>query len=164
MAINSKNKGNEYERKVAKILGEWWGEDFKRTPMSGGLHWDKDNRVSGDIVPPPDSLFPFTTECKKRESWEFHLAFKSKNEIDDYWTQSVGDANRVNKKPMVVFSKNRQPNYLMIAHSDWVVLGEPKIPHIVLNNGNLQSRVICILDEFVEAVTKEQVIKCFKLA
>ena len=49
---NPKNKGNEFERKVAKMLSEWSGVKFMRTPASGAIHNFKDKRVVSDIVAP----------------------------------------------------------------------------------------------------------------
>ena len=58
--VNSKNKGDTFERKTAKILGDWWGSKFSRTPQSGGAHWLADNNAVGDIVTPPSCRFPFS--------------------------------------------------------------------------------------------------------
>src|SRR5699024_8810932 len=107
-------KGKAYERLVAKRLGEWWEEPFRSTPGSGALHWEKDSRVSGDIVPPVDSDFPFTVECKKREGWYFDAIINETGEIPDWWQQSVDDAKRVDREPILIFSKNRAPSYVML--------------------------------------------------
>ena len=40
--INIKAKGNKHEREVAKLLSEWSGHKFMRTPMSGAIHNFKD--------------------------------------------------------------------------------------------------------------------------
>ena len=111
---NSRSKGKNYERLVAKKLGEWWGEPFRSTPGSGALHWEKDNRVAGDIVPPVDSKFPFTVECKKREGWYFDAIINETGEIPEWWQQSVDDGKRVDREPILIFSKNRSPNYVML--------------------------------------------------
>ena len=111
---NSRSKGKGYERLVAKKLGEWWGEPFRSTPGSGALHWEKDNRVAGDIVPPVDSKFPFTVECKKREGWYFDAIINETGEIPEWWQQSVDDGKRVDREPILIFSKNRAPSYVML--------------------------------------------------
>ena len=55
----SRNKGVLFERKIAKMLSDWWGDTFSRTPLSGG--WQKKReegkRVRGDIITPDN--FPF---------------------------------------------------------------------------------------------------------
>ena len=65
----SRNKGSGYERKIAKVLTEWWGEKFFRTPLSGG-HQDmsQEMNVAGDIIT-KDVNFPFHLELKKHEGW-----------------------------------------------------------------------------------------------
>ncbi len=69
MSKKSNTKGSTYERHIAKKLWAWWGEEFQRTPASGGIAMKQDNRVYGDIVTPPGSTFPWVVECKKRENW-----------------------------------------------------------------------------------------------
>ena len=68
MAVkNPNNKGNELERKVAKMLSDWAGVKFMRTPSSGAIHNFKDKRVVSDIVAPLSiGNFPFSIECKNR--------------------------------------------------------------------------------------------------
>lgn len=163
--INSKNKGSSYELKIAKLLSEWWGEEFHRTPMSGGLHWKEDNRVAGDIVTPPNSIFPFSIECKKRESWKLDDLLKTNTEIDSYWYQCVRDARAVKLKPMVIFSKNFYGDLMMITMEDFFALTNTKlqeIPYIVYHTPE-RNRVICRLSDFLETVSKEEVIEAFKL-
>lgn len=165
--INSKQKGSGYELKIAKLLSSWWDEDFHRTPMSGGLHWKADNRVAGDIVTPPGSLFPFSIECKKREEWKFDHLIKGTGEIEDYWKQCVGDSDRVGLRPMLIFSKNFSPNYFMIRTEDFIALTDYKT-RIPMNFCTVQavgreSRVFGILDEFIKLVSKEDILGAYKL-
>lgn len=167
--VNSKQKGSEYERKIAKILSKYWGEDFHRTPMSGGLHWKDDNRVAGDIVTPPTSIYPWTTECKKRQEWGFDQLLKGTGEVEQWWKQALGDSVRVGLKPLVIFAKNFSPNYMMFEYEDAKVfakeLGMEELPfiHFVLHKPNTASRVICILEDFIKHVPKEVVIKALDL-
>jgi hypothetical protein len=164
MPINSKAKGSEFERKVAKLLSKWWKEQFHRTPMSGGLHWKEDNRVAGDIVTPPNSVYPFTTECKKREEWEFEQIIKGTGEVEKWWTQAITDGERVGLKPLLIFSKNFAPSYLMMYCEDFDKIlaykGVTTLPfnYFILHKKGSSPRLICILDDFVAAVTKEDVI------
>ncbi|UXR28888.1 hypothetical protein [Bacillus paranthracis] len=119
---NSRAKGSTFERKVAKELTAWWGEEFHRVPASGGLRWGEDNRVVGDIVAPEGSDFPFTIECKKREGWNFEQLIKGTGEVTSWWLQAVTDRERLNdvtKHPLLVFSKNRSPEFYMMEYSLW---------------------------------------------
>lgn len=166
--INSKAKGSSYELKVAKILSQWWGEEFHRTPMSGGLHWKADNRVAGDIVTPPDSLFPFSVECKKREEFTFEQILKGTGDVEKWWKQCIGDCKRVSMKPMLIFSKNFAPNYLMIDYVDFSKTIEsgksPEFNYFVIHTKDGKpDRILCTLEDFLEHASKEDICKSYNL-
>jgi len=161
--INSKAKGSEYERKVARQLSQWWGEEFHRTPMSGGLHWKEDNRVAGDIVTPPESLYPFTTECKKREGWDLEQVLKGTGDVESWWQQSVSDGERVKLKPLLIFSKNFAPSYFMIRLEDFERIASFKKGRIAFNFFIIsivdkEPRIVCKLEDFLKHVVKEDVL------
>ena len=162
--INSKQKGSEYERKIAKLLGTWFKEEFHRVPQSGGLHWGDDTRVAGDITTHIDSKFPFTVECKKREGWDLEQLLKGTGDLESWWAQAVNDSNRVGLLPMLVFSKNFSPNYLMIQKSAFDKLVAKKVDPIPFNffavgKYGEESRVVCVLDQFTQFITKEEVLE-----
>jgi len=166
--INSKAKGSEFELKTAKILGSWWGEELHRTPMSGGLHWKKDNRVAGDIVTPPDSIFPFSVECKKREGWLFDQLLKGTGEIEEWWLQCIRDADSVDMRPFLIFAKNFTSPYLMISACDFISILKYKnnrlsINYFFIDIKDKPSRIILVLSDFLESVSKEDIIGAFKL-
>lgn len=160
--INSSKKGSEYELKIAKTLSKWWGETFHRTPMSGGLHWKEDNRVAGDIVTPPDSIFPFSVECKKRESWkDMDSLIKGTNsELEEYWEQCISDAESIGLKPMLIFAKNFNPDFVMIALKDYPKhIDLPDQCFVLYKLGRKPDRIIVKLDAFLEKVSKEDIIE-----
>jgi hypothetical protein len=166
--INSKHKGSEYELKIAKVLSDWWGEPFRRTPMSGGLHWREDNRVSGDIVTPPDSVFPYNIECKKREEWSFDQLIKGTGEIESYWEQCDRDARGIRRKPLLIFSKNFNPDYIMLYIDDYTPILELKHHKMVVNYflvGIIGKplRIIMRLDDFIRLVSKEDIVSAYNL-
>lgn len=114
----SKTKGADYERKIAKKLSEWWGGTFSRVPASGGLHWGSDQRVAGDIIPPPEARFPFVIECKKREGWLIDHILLDNGQPRTWWEQVVTDARRVKLIPLLMFSKNLAKDYIMVPFED----------------------------------------------
>jgi len=65
----SKNKGNTFQREVAKSLSKWSGATFKATPRSGGLRWGGAFWTYGDLTPPEDFFAVF--ECKHYHEIEF---------------------------------------------------------------------------------------------
>ena len=169
--INSKTKGSGYELKIAKILSRYWGEEFNRTPMSGGLHWKQDNRVAGDIVTPPNSIYPWTTECKKREEWSLEQVLKGTGDVEKWWAQAVGDGERVGLRPLLIFSKNFAPDYVMLAFNDFETIMKYKglfssqVPfnYFVVHKVGTEMRVVLNLNDFVANLTKDEVIKALEL-
>lgn len=118
MGKASKTKGNSYELKIAKMLTDWWGGgNFSRVPASGGLHWADDQRVAGDIIPPPKADFPFVIECKKREEWTIEHILLDIGQPREWWNQVVTDARRVKLVPLLMFSRNRAKNFIMIPYT-----------------------------------------------
>lgn len=115
---HSKTKGSNYELAIAKILTAWWGAPFHRVPASGGLHWNASMNVSGDIITIPEAGFPFVVECKKREEWTLENAFLNNKEIKLWWSQVVGDARETGKIPMLIFSRNRAENFVMLPYNE----------------------------------------------
>ena len=122
----SKDCGSDFERKVAKILSEWWDAPFRRTPNSGG--WDKqstDGQVlaAGDLIPAEGSGFPFCVECKHRKE---HLnMFARQNETSDcmydWWCQSWNNSQVIGKAPLLIMSCGRV-EYVGIRYTDMMLL------------------------------------------
>jgi hypothetical protein len=133
----AKNKGNAFERKVAKLFTKWWNEaklegEFYKTPASGALRWGARDDVIGDLCTPEG--FNATIECKCSESWKFRELFqttiakapsliqKGKNKgkpnapsgLGEYWYQACNEGLRANKIPFLVFTKNYYPDYIMV--------------------------------------------------
>ena len=139
--INSRQKGNNAELQVCRILSEWWdGKDysktraeelpFRRTPLSGG--WDK-KRAAGDLLKPKKCSL--CIEVKKRQEWSWDKLFKNTNkdisnwEIFDYWYQAKV-ASKKNEIPILIFSKNGYPWYVCITTKlKGVILPFLSVPH-----------------------------------
>lgn len=115
----ARNKGSSFERTIAKFMSGWWGGNFNRTPGSGGLRWDSAQSIAGDIVPPEGMNFPFVIECKKHEGWILDHVLLNTGEPKNWFAQVVMDARRIKKYkkvPMLVFSKNRARNFVMVPY------------------------------------------------
>lgn len=117
---NSKNKGDVFERKIAKELGNWWGAKFNRTPQSGGASWGADNNAVGDIVTPPHAGFPLVIECKHRENWTMDNVLLNNREPHTWWEQVIGDSSTVDKTPCLIFTRNRAKIYVALPYLDVV--------------------------------------------
>ena len=81
-----------------------------------------DRLAHGDVVcllhePTPhlDDTFPLSVECKKEEGWDFIQLLKGSSStiFHRWWEQSSSDAALWNKIPVVVFSKNFAPDFIM---------------------------------------------------
>lgn len=111
MAINGRRKGNKAERVAAKLISDWTGHKFERTPSSGGLQW-KASHAKGDITATDEHRCPFCFEVKSYAKIDFsHLINpKIKNpDILQYWSQASRDAGKVNKIPMLMMRYNGLP-------------------------------------------------------
>ena len=97
MTINSKKKGDRFERDVAKQLNKKFNTNVRRTPMSGGM-----DNFKGDIIDiNPDSiLFDYHWECKNQEKLNIWKALE----------QARND-KPMGKTPVVVFTKNFEKQY-----------------------------------------------------
>lgn len=119
--MNGKCKGSTFERNVAKILTKWVsGKEkpyiFWRSPSSGSLATlSAAEDVSGDIIAIREEgkFFTkvFSIETKdgypEADFWKYFKTVKN-NEIDDFWKQCQGDAQKAGKKGMLIFHKKRQ--------------------------------------------------------
>jgi len=121
----SKSKGSKYELDISKSLSKWTGESVHRAPQSGagGHTWGADSRMNGDIVFPVESHNSFVYECKKREGWDLRHLFLGTGEIKTWFEQVVNDSRRMKKhgmSPCLIFSKNRDKNYILIPYVESV--------------------------------------------
>lgn len=153
--VNGKQKGNGFERKVAKKLTEWCGQKFNRTPMSGALRWDNDKRVVSDIVPPQSMKWPFSVECKCVESsWEFNTLLENTATLWKHWEQADSDAQREDMIPMLVFTKNYRNDFVAVYQETFsnLQLGSKKsysFPYILVNSPTFAPVVVTHLDSFL---------------
>ena len=109
--LNSKQKGNRYEKNVADFFEEVSGVPFSRTFASGGQN------QKGDIVPVGYD-WPFVVEIKNRESWSVEHFWTLKGPVWDWWKKLQSEAKLVQKKPMLVLKKNRFPALVMFNFGD----------------------------------------------
>ena len=108
MSINANQKGKRFEREISKYLSEKFNTDIKRTPNSGGLD------MKGDILTTDlnNVLSEYNWECKNQEKLNIWKAL----------SQSKGDCISSRKKPLVVFTKNFEDNYVAMKLEDFTQL------------------------------------------
>jgi len=119
--MNSKAKGNLHERRVAALLTEWTGEEFNRTPGSGGLRWIEASRIAGDVVAPAKSSFPFVVEVKAYKKLHVPAQLGKRSMMYRFFEQAYRDAARVGRwiLPIVFARQNGMPR-----DEYYVIVGE----------------------------------------
>ena len=122
MAVNGKNKGNSFERKMANLLSarfkEVTGIDqaFRRNPDSGSFFGasnqrrtethDLDHANFGDLLCPKN--FNFSVECKHYKSGPSFAALVKGNitQWDKWLGQASQDAKNSKKEMMLIVKYN----------------------------------------------------------
>ncbi len=95
--VNSKRKGSNFERKIAKILNERFKtKEFSRTPGSGAFatshkNLPKNLQIQGDLITP--TTFPFVIECKNGYDVQLDDLFKRKSDFKSFISQAQNDAS-----------------------------------------------------------------------
>jgi hypothetical protein len=118
-----------YERSVAKVLGQWWGWTFRRTPSSGAwatqgynMQYQGAQDFHGDIVAPPEANFPFSVECKCYKLVEFYTHHTGNANIHEWWEQTLTDSTRVHKWPLLVMRQNSAKPLACVSGRLWAAL------------------------------------------
>lgn len=149
--VHGKNKGDNFERRIANVFSEAFGIDIRRTPLSGG--WAKGNPgVSGDLVcvdPGPEALC-YCIECKNAEGWRLESLFIDKHKwFDDWWQQTLDECPE-EKDPMLVFSRAYAPVFVTIqAFVIYDIMNYPR-PRVELEWIDGTKLVIITLDDYIE--------------
>jgi len=99
MPSAAKQKGNAWEREVAKDLSETFNENFIRVPNSGAytgganfhrldrLTEDQKRMMDGDIMVPP-CMSKFKIECKSYKTFEYHQLFTDNKTLNKWIEQA----------------------------------------------------------------------------
>ena len=130
-AGGGKNKGNNFESQVAKKLSSALAPlNFMRTPGSGARVGGKnfatigqmfgDDALKlfvGDVVPLNERdtglTFNFSVECKTYKEPDGWVTLVAGNANVFKWMQeSIDDASKIDKRPMIVFKWNRTPIFV----------------------------------------------------
>ena len=150
-----KGKGADFEMRISRAFTAWWGQGkFVRTANMQCS--SRDSRLAhgdvacllGDKSPSLDHTFPFSIECKNDESFLFvHLFRKDTQPLLGWWNQAKRDAELWDKQPMLVFTKNWYPDFVM-THLRDTIIGDNSTFHryLMLNGEHL---VISLLQDWV---------------
>lgn len=136
--VNSKRKGNKYERVVAKWFEEWTGYKFGRTPGSGSFHQNKDLTSDVQCIDEKHAhRCKISIECKCYKEIKFeHVLLGNKNcDILRFWSQAVEDAKRGKKVPILCMRYNSMPSneFFMVVSKELSDLFNVTEPSMILN-------------------------------
>lgn len=111
--MNSKAKGNKWERAVANWLTTWSGYKFERNRAGSGSWWTNKDSVS-DITCTDERhahRCKISVECKSYKDIRFeHVLLGNKTcDILDFWKQATKDAKRAGKVPILCMRYNSMP-------------------------------------------------------
>jgi hypothetical protein len=125
MTSPSKNKGNAWERDVAKHLSTLYSESFIRAPGSGAyvggtnnhrkqfLHEGQIRSFKGDII--PGQSFPkFNAECKSYKDFPFHQLFQGEVKQLETWLEQLMSAADTDDFNILIMKFNRKGKYVMV--------------------------------------------------
>jgi len=119
--VNSRTKGNTFERKVAAILNDHHNtSDFCRTPGSGAfatthklpIHL----QVKGDLITPKN--YPFIIECKKGYKFLISDLFNDTSDFRKIVDKLEKEASSCSKLPLLIFQQDRKSIYCLSTIND----------------------------------------------
>lgn len=148
LASKSSQKGSRFEYKVRDILREFTGCDWDRSPMSGA------GKIKGDLYCANNQYF-YCFECKSYADSPIqdNLLTAKSNNLYDWWEQAEREAKQANRKPAVVFKKDR--GKILVAVPEYHTLPNYLKLKTDLIPGEETSLYIYEFEEWLKAVGKK---------
>ena len=119
-------KGHNFEKEVARVIGDWWCEDplaFWRSAGSGSRVHTAPTTYSGDVVPVKDEALPWPlhVEAKKDENWTFDGFIKRKETepLYSHMAQCMHDLKKAERLGMLICSRNHDAWYIFLPAHQW---------------------------------------------
>jgi len=166
------NKGADWERSTCKYLSKWCQGTEKPLLLwrghGSGAMFTKDNLVgesfAGDIYSVREEGKIITDyvsiECKNgypKTTLDNHLKYNKKDPIKDFWIQTVNDATKTNKYPMLVFKKKSFKPW-MATNKEFFNIFIDKlddIRYIIIHYNELPDMYLLSFEEFFERIDIE---------
>jgi Holliday junction resolvase len=126
--INSRSKGNTFERQIAKLLNERFDTtEFSRSPGSGAFasthSLPEHLKIYGDLITP--IKFKYCIECKKGyNKIQLNNLLDYSSQFWKFIKQCEKDSEKCDKEPMVIFKQDRQPTLVIININSTLTNGE----------------------------------------
>ena len=158
MPSPSKNKGNAWERDVAKHLTTLYGETFIRAPGSGAytggsnshrreyLHEGQIRSFKGDII--PGQSFPkLNAECKSYGEFPFHQLLDGECKQLETWLDQLMQAADDGDFNLLIAKITRKIKFVAI-QKHGPPLSLDNIPYLVYESSKHGTWMICEYDRF----------------
>lgn len=119
-------KGSNFEKEVARVIGDWWCDDplaFWKSAGSGRRVHTAPTTYSGDVVPVKDEALPWPmhVECKKDEDWTFDGFIKGNTSepLYSHMAQCTHDMRKASRLGMLICSRNHDTWYVFLPTQQW---------------------------------------------
>lgn len=149
--MNSKRKGNRFERNVSKWFTNWTGYKFERVPMSGAWHSNRD--ATSDIACVDEKhahRCKISVECKSYKDIKFeHVILGNKTcDIVKFWDQANRDSQRSKKVPILCMRYNSMPR------EEFFFVVDKCLGEIINKTYNLPHYIVLSTGDFILYVFK----------
>jgi hypothetical protein len=125
--VDGKSKGDRTELNLCKFLTKHFGKEFSRA-LGSGSRWSQVNQLpehakktlSGDICVPEG--FKWVIECKGGYEGDLNLTNVCDGPIarlDEFIEQVERDAEYCNRKPIILWKRNRKPWLAFVKSDDY---------------------------------------------
>lgn len=161
--VNLRAKGQNFERRMCKLLSEWTGKSFTRVPNSGGIKTKDKADYKGDIT--ADDI-PFVIECKSVTGGSIVTGPAEARRLDfnmkSAMIQAMGDAYNVGKIPIVMRNHERKvvvaipvvPSMGLDLCEKFQVVAGPPLAYYDAHKVLQETRSYVVINDFVK-YTKE---------
>ena len=111
--INSRAKGQAFERQIAKLLNESFNAtEFSRSPGSGAFasthRLPEHLKLYGDLITPKN--FKYYIECKKGYNKEdIYSLLDNRSNFHKFIDQCEKDSQLCGKVPLILYKQDRKP-------------------------------------------------------
>jgi len=147
--INSRTKGNTFERKIAKLLNENFSTDeFSRSPGSGAFasthKLPEHLKIFGDLITPKE--FKFCIECKKGYNKEnLYSLYNYSSDLWEFINQCEKDSQSCDKLPLIIYQQDRQKPLAITRKGTF----PDYIQHIDFTNEEKEKYCMYLLDDLL---------------
>jgi hypothetical protein len=158
--VNGNAKGAKFENRICRAISQWlvdgdWTKcridelpfrrRFTASPSLEGF-WVR----GGDLLHRTTVKSPFSIECKNIEGWVLDGAYSAKKwEPWGWWEQCRDQAQTVGLVPLLIFTRNRYPVYVLMTKEteEWLQVRPRSGPVARLERPSGEALALVLLDD-----------------